>query len=254
MTCLSFYPKINQQQINIVGTPQFAPYAMIQYGLSEQQFTVKFKLNPELKTLCYSCGDVSTSPNDPYYIQEIARAIEQELIPKCNLLVRSSPAETAERFEKLRLDFPWIKWNEPQWNQLRSGHQEEWSQRIPSKEDLMDLKAILRYSDVNINMLSTMSLDFMLHQKPVVNPVMGVGSNGLGDDQKFLKYAHIKLLIDSGATQVALDVAEMIQYINNALEKGPDLKSQTVFIDQQIGVSIDKTTLITAQTLKKLLN
>ena len=103
-------------------------------------------------------------------------------------------------------------------------------------------------------MLSTMSLDFMLHQKPVVNPVMGNGSNGLGDDQKFLKYAHIKLLIDSGATQVAMDVAEMIQCINNALETGPDLKAQTVFIDQQIGVSIDKTTVITAQALKQLLN
>ena len=251
---LKFYSKVDPNQISVVGTPQFAPYAMDQYDLSKQEFKAKFELNTELRTLCFSCGDVSTSPNDPYYIEEIARAIEQELIPKCNLLIRSSPAETAERFEKLRHDFPWIEWNEPQWNQLRSGHQEAWSQRIPSKEDLMDLKAILRFSDVNINMLSTMSLDFMLHQKPVVNPVMGSGSNGLGDDQKFLKYAHIKLLIDSGATQVAMDVAEMIQCINNALETGPDLKAQSVFIDQQIGVSIDKTTVITAQALKQLLH
>ena len=83
---------------------------------------------------------------------------------------------------------------------------------------------------------------------------MGNGVNGLGDDQKFLQYAHIKLLIDSGATQLALDVAEMIQCINNALETGPDLRAQSVFIDQQIGVSIDKTTAKTAQTLKQLLN
>ena len=128
---------------------------------------------------------MSTSPNDPYYIGLIAKAIQDDQIPNCNLLIRTSPAESADRFEQLKNEFAWIQWNVPQWTLLRTDHQESWSQRIPSEQDLGDLKSILQFSDLNINMLSTMSLDFMLHGKPVINTVMGNGSNGLGDDQKF---------------------------------------------------------------------
>ena len=249
-----FYPKVPALKISIVGTPQFAPYAMPIYVASKEQFIQKFKLNPALKTLCYSCGDVSTSPNDPYYISLIAGAIEINELPKCNLLVRTSPAETPGRFDVLKNEYPWIKWNIPQWTQLRSSHQEAWSQRIPSEQDLIDLKNILAHSDVNINMLSTMSLDFMLHGKPVINPVMGNGSNGLGDDQKFLKYAHIKLLLDSKASKLSCDPQQLLTAIQNALAKDPGREAQSTFITQQIGVSIENTTSETTKALKSLLN
>jgi hypothetical protein len=209
-------------------------------------------LSPELKTICYSCGDVSTSPNDPYYIGLIAKAIQDDQIPNCNLLIRTSPAESADRFEQLKNEFPWIQWNVPQWTLLSSDHQESWSQRIPSEQDLGDLKSILQFSDLNINMLSTMSLDFMLHGKPVINTVMGNGSNGLGGDQKFLNYAHIKLLLDSKATELACNQEQLMSAIHYALLKGPDRVAQSAFIDQQIGVSLEKTAMETAKALKSL--
>jgi hypothetical protein len=37
-------------------------------------------------------------------------------------------------------------------------HAEAWSQRIPSTEDIKDLRALLQYADLNVNMCSTMSL------------------------------------------------------------------------------------------------
>jgi len=254
MDLQQFYPKVPTPKISIVGTPQFAPYSMPIYMASKEQFIQKFGLNTGLKTLCYSCGDVSTSPNDPYYISLIAGAIENNQLPKCNLLVRTSPAETPGRFDVLKNEYPWIKWNIPEWTQLRSSHQEAWSQRIPSVQDLIDLKSILAYSDVNINMLSTMSLDFMLHGKQVINPVMGNGSNGLGDDQKFLEYAHIKLLLDSKASELACDPQHLLTAIQNALAKDPDREAQSAFITQQIGVSIENTTSETTKALKSLLN
>jgi len=247
---LQFYSRVKSSQISIVGTPQFAPYAMKRYQRTRQEFTAQFGLNPKLKTVCYSCGDVSTSPNDPYYIGLIAKAIQDDQIPNCNLLIRTSPAESADRFEQLKNEFAWIQWNVPQWTLLRTDHQESWSQRIPSEQDLGDLKSILQFSDLNINMLSTMSLDFMLHGKPVINTVMGNGSNGLGDDQKFLDYAHIKLLLDSKATELACNQEQLMSAIHNGLLKGRNRAAQSAFIDQQIGVSIEKTAIETAKALK----
>jgi hypothetical protein len=39
----------------------------------------------------------------------------------------------------------------------RDNHAEAWSQRIPSTEDIKDLRALL-HIDLNVNMCSTMSL------------------------------------------------------------------------------------------------
>ena len=239
---IQFYRRIRPEQISVVGTPQFVPYVMPQYHSSKAEFHKKFALEPDQPTLCFSCGDVSTSPNDPYYIEIISQAIDSAVLPKLNLLVRTSPAESGERFEGLKRKFKWIKWNHPKWPLLRSNHQENWSQRIPDEADVFDLRAILTHSDLNINMLSTMSLDFMLNDKPVINPVMGQGDRGLGNDQRFLNYAHIKHLTDSGASKIAKTPEALIKCIQEYLSADKDASKRQAFVDQQIGVPLDKTT------------
>ena len=114
--------------------------------------------------------------------------------------------------------FPFIKWNYPKWILSRQGHQEEWSQRIPSVEDVKDLRSLLEFSDLNINMLSTMSLDFIQFDKPVINTVFGNAKNGLYDDQRFLNYAHIVNVVKSNATKIATNQEELIHAINLYLE------------------------------------
>lgn len=246
----SFYEKVKEHQIAIVGTPQFEPYVLSRYETSEEAFYTKFQLKKEFPTICFSCGDSSTSKNDELYIQSIAKAIEVKKIPKANLLVRTSPAEDPIRFKNLVSEFPWIQWNFPKWELSRSSHQESWSQRIPSIEDVKDLRAILMYSTLNVNMLSTMSLDFMQFNKPVVNPVFGNKSNGLYDDQRFLKYAHIEHVIQSGATQVALDEASLITAIAQYLAQ-PDLHAtqRQKLIDLEIGLPLHGTSARIAETL-----
>ena len=239
---MQFYRRIRPEQASVVGTPQFVPYVMPQYQCSKADFHKKFALAPDQPTLCFSCGDVSTSPNDSYYIEIIAQAMDSGVLPKRNLLVRTSPAESGDRFEALKHRFPWIQWNHPKWPLLRSNHQENWSQRIPDAADVMDLRAILTHSDLNINMLSTMSLDFMLHDKPVINPVMGLGNHGLGNDQRFLNYAHIRHLTDSVASKIANTPEALIQCIQEYLKDDTDQSKRKAFVDQQIGVPLNGTT------------
>lgn len=247
---LMFYRRIQSEQISVVGTPQFVPYIMNEYQSTKAKFLKKFALDSEYPTICYSCGDVSTSPNDPYYIEIIIKAIEEGILPKLNLLVRTAPAESGSRFQNLKQRFPKIKWNHPSWNLIRKNHQESWSQRIPDATDLMDLRAILKYSDLNINMLSTMSLDFMLHDKPVINPVMGSGENGLGNDQRFLQYEHIKYLIQSNATKIAKTPGEVIEHIFHYLNGDSDQNNRKAFVDQQIGVPLSQTSSKMVECIK----
>lgn len=241
---LHFYTSIKESQVDVVGTPQFEPYILNRYGFDKLTFFSKFNLDLNKKTILFSCGDVSTSPNDSTYIQAIAEIIcTGKLGEEVNFLVRTSPAETPERFNKLAKKYPWIKWNYPKWIQSRSNHQENWSQRIPTVEDVSDLKSVLQYCDVCVNMLSTMSLDAMLFDKPVINTVFGNGDNGLVNDQRFLKYAHIDEVIKTKATYVARDENELENYlkisITNPFYK---INEQKVLITMEIGVPLNITT------------
>jgi len=252
---LHFYNTVKQDTVFVVGTPQFEPYTMEKYQPEKNEFYEQNTLHKNLKTVCFSCGDASTSKNDPVYIETIANAIENHTFNEpINLLVRTSPAESPERFESLKERYPFIVWNYPRWPLLRSSHSEPWSQRVPESQDVQDLRAILEFCDLSINMCSTMSLDFMVFDKPVINPVFGNTDNSLYDDQRFLKYAHYKTVAESGSVIIATNKNELIEaiqvYLNNPkknsterrkmfkLQVGKPLKNTGKRIAEQLALCI----------------
>ncbi len=240
---LEFYKNIDEQRIKLVGTPQFEPYILDRYASTENYYYERFDLDISKKTICFSCGDISTSKNDELYIETIAEAIiKNDIEASVNLLVRTSPAEEPHRFNNLKEKYPFIVWNYPKWKLSRGDHQEMWSQRIPSVEDVKDLRCILNYSDLFINMCSTMSLDAMFFKKPVINPVFGNDHNGLYNDQRFLKYKHYKKVIDSGAVAIVKNEKALINEINQCLNK-PQLRlaSQGKLLDIQLGCDLKGT-------------
>jgi hypothetical protein len=211
---LQFYTTVQAENVAVVGTPQFEPYVLDRYASDKETFYATFNLDIDKKTVCFSCGDIATSKNDELYIETICEALLDKKIPKINFIVRTSPAEDPIRFKKLAEKYPFIKWNYPNWIQSRENHQEAWSQRIPTIADIKDLRSLLEFVDININMLSTMSLDFMQFDKPVINPVFGNGQNGLYDDQRFLNYAHIVHVEKSGGTRIVKNGQQLIDTIN----------------------------------------
>jgi len=248
---LYFYPKVKNEVVIVVGTPQFEPYVMPKYETTREDFLKKFKLDAAKKTICYSCADVSIGKNDSKVIATIANAIRNELIKgNVQLLVRTSPAEDDARFRTIKETFPEIKWNVPKWLLTRENHAESWSQRIPSEEDIKDLRAVLTFVDLNVNMCSTMSLDFMLFNKPVINTVFGNESNGLYNDQRFLHYDHYKKVVDSGAVVIAKNENELVQAINEVLENPEERATQrNAMIALQIGKPLEGTSKRIAETL-----
>jgi len=248
---LHFYPKVKNENVKVVGTPQFEPYVMTKYDTTTKDFYAKFRLDARLKIICYSCADVSIGQNDPIVIKAIANAIRTNAIKtKVQLIVRTSPAEDDSRFKAVREAFPEIIWNVPKWILTRENHAESWSQRVPSEEDIKDLRSLLENVDLNINMCSTMSLDFMLFDTPIINTVFGNSENGLYDDQRFLNYGHFKKVVDSQSVTIAQNEAELISQINQALDHPKERTIQRkAMIDLQISEPLEGTSKRIAETL-----
>lgn len=250
---LYFYPRAKKENVKVVGTPQFEPYVMPKYETTKEDFCKKFQLNKQKQVICYSCADVSIGKNDPVVIKAIANAIRSKDIEReVQLLVRTSPAEDDARFKAIRSAFPEIRWNVPKWTLTRKNHAESWSQRVPNEEDLKDLRALLEYADLNVNMCSTMSLDFMLFDKPVINTVFGNENNGLYNDQRFLNYGHYKKVAESGAVTIAKNERELIAQINGALANPTQRTTQRkAMIALQISKDLKGTSKRIAEILRK---
>lgn len=247
---LTFYQSVKEKQIKVVGTPQFEPYSSNKFGYDKEDFLQKFKIDNNYPIIFFTCNDAS-SENDPIYLELLAKFISEErLVKKVNLIVRTSPAEEPIRFENLIKEFPFIIWNFPDWNISREGHQEAWTQRVPTVEDLNDLKALLKYCDLCINVLSTITLDAFIFDKPVINPVFGSDKNGWFDDQKFLKYKHLSKLVDSDSTNIVKNENEYLKAINLILEGKDNKQEQRVnFLRLQIGGELKNTSKRIATTL-----
>ena len=251
---LRFYPYTKPAAVSVVGTPQFEPYVLPDYKLSDFNFYETFGLNSEEKIICYSCADATIGPNDPLVIATLAEGIRNGAVKPCQLLVRTSPAEDESRFAETKAKYPEIKWNHPKWKLTREGHPEPWSQRVPTREDLSMLKAILKHCDLNVNMLSTMSLDFMLFEKPVVNTAFGNGVNGLYNDQRFLDYEHYDNVVKSGAVKVAKNEDELFNAVNAYLENPElDQENRKKLIAMQVGKPLENTTRACVEALKAIL-
>lgn len=251
---ITFYPNVKKDNVKIVGTPQFEPYVMSNYQTCKEDFYKKFDLDLNKKTICFSCADSSIGQNDPLIIHTIAKAIREQLIDTpLQFLVRTSPAEGSGRFESVKAAFPEIIWNNPKWILTRENHAESWSQRVPSEEDIKDLRAILEHVDISVNMCSTMSLDFMLFDKPVINTVFGNIENGLYNDQRFLNYGHLQKVVNSGAVTVAKNENELIEQINGGLNNPKECKTQRKsMIDLQISEPLLGTSRRIVSTLVSL--
>ncbi|WP_395065218.1 hypothetical protein [Flavobacterium sp.] len=249
---LHFYQSINKNQVAVVGTPQFEPFIQEKYGYTKENLIAKFNLDANKPILFFTCND-SSSKNDPIYLNILAEFIEKnKLIKKVNLIVRTSPVEEPERFNTIAEKYKFIIWNFPDWTIKRKNHQESWSQRVPSIEDLNDLKSLLYHCDININVLSTITLDSFIFNKPVVNPVFGNKENKMFDDQKFLKYQHLFNLVVSKSSEIVKNEDEFLTAINNLLSGNDNRMIQRKeFLNLQIGKPLENTGKRIAETLYK---
>jgi hypothetical protein len=108
----------------------------------------------------------------------------------------------------------------------------------------------LQFSDVIINVLSTIILDGFLFDKPSICPVFGSEERGLDTIEKFLSYAHLKEVEDSNAVIIVKAEKEFMKSVN-AILKNPDalLSEQKKFVELEIGKPLEDTSKRIATTL-----
>ena len=99
--------------------------------------------------------------------------------------------------------FPEMIFRPPEWVHPEGGN---WAAVMPTAADVRFLANLTHHADLNINLGSTMTLDFGLHDKPVVNVAFDVADPplfGLPVWDYYYQFEHYRPVVELGAARFA---------------------------------------------------
>ena len=162
---LSYYPNISNNQILVTGTPQFEKHLDNSLIIEKNKFFNKYNLDFNTKYICFSGDDVTTSPNDHLYLKDIAKLVLKLNKKGSNygIIFRRCPVDFSGRYQNVINEYKEvIKEIEPKWIKISNS----WNTIFPEKEDTNLLISIIKYSELVINVGSSMVFDFITSNKP----------------------------------------------------------------------------------------
>ena len=162
---LKYYSYITEDQVIVTGTTQFEPHLTPSLLVPKEDFFAKYNLDMQKKYICYSGDDITTSPDDERYLEDVALGIEKLNRNNYNLgvIFRRSPADFSDRYDAVLEKFSEIIVSiDPLWVQKGNS----WNTVMPTAEDLALQVNIISNCEMVINIASSMIFDFAVFNKP----------------------------------------------------------------------------------------
>lgn len=200
----------------VSGTMRFDAYSTpLAKETSKDDFLLSKNLDPKEKTILITTVTKGNYPDEDILLGQLLKARDEGRFDGCpNIFVRMHPKEEFIKFKtyldskikNLHVEFP---------GKLLS---KEMGTRIEIHEDdIQNLKYTLKYSDVVINYVSTMTLESFIFGKPVVN---------IDYPEKYHRaytFRHYKPIVDAGAIFMSKSFDKLIEDVKICL-KNPDIK------------------------------
>jgi hypothetical protein len=236
---IRYYPQIPRENIHIVGTPQFDPYADPAVLWTREEFCRRAGVDPARKLVCYSGGDLATCPEDPKHLEALMEDIRAGRIQgNPEVLLRPVPVDNGERYAEVCRRYPEVRRLQPRWVHADPGN---WTRVMPSAEDVAFLANLTHHVDVNVNLGSTMTLDFGMHDRPVVNVAFDCAKPpvfGMPVWDYYYNYEHLRPIVELGASRIARTREQLADHVNAYLENPAlDRDGRRRLVEMQVGVA-----------------
>ncbi len=229
----------SDKEVFVSGISRFDSYfTKNKKELGRTEFLKSKNLNPNNKTLLFATMHASVFPFNPVVLKtilELRGSAQGQYFRDLNIFVRVHPIESIARYS----DF--LNANIPNFHIELSGNQIKADtakgQKVEMKEDdLLNAKQTLQYSDVVVTPFSTMTLEALIFDKPVINLGM------FKECVHHLGYAHYKPLLDGKAAVAAYTNDELRDYIDLYLNSPEtDRENRQKMRDEFIGFTDGKS-------------
>lgn len=233
---LSIYPSIRPENVFVTGTPQFDFHFKPEFWLERPELCKRIGIDPQRPFVLYTAGIDCHFPEEYRTVEFIAKLLREiEIAPKPQLVVRTYVKGTSPEMKALAkrglpdVVFPPVLW------------EEKWF--TPMYEDLAVYTSLLRHCCMGINAASTVSLELMMHDKPVMNLGLDPPGSNLPHCLRWVRHInfdHFKPVAESGAVMVARsekDLKDML--IKGLTHPELDSKKRQDFIKDMFGDTLD---------------
>lgn len=220
-----YYPQIKDEQIKITGTPQFENHFNNDIKIDRINYFKMYNLDISKKYICFSGDDITTSPNDPQYLKDTAKAIKNLNKKGYNLgiIFRRCPADFSNRFDKVLRDYSDIIISiKPLWKQIGEG----WDTILPTKEDMVLQTNTIAHTEFVVNLGSSMVFDYASYNKPCVYINYDVTTNTVSkwSVNKIYKFIHFRSMPSQNAVVWLNSPNEIESKIEILVSKNKDIK------------------------------
>jgi hypothetical protein len=224
---LFYYPEIESTQVFITGTPQFETHFNKEAMPSRDAFFAAYGLNVNRKYICYSGDDFTTSPDDPQYLDDVAKAVISlnENGRDLGIIFRRCPVDKSARYDVVLEKYrDLITPIDPKWQSYGTS----WDAILPMPEDVALLSNTVYHTELVINLGSSMVFDYAVFNKPcayinytVPNPIQ----QGWRIDPIY-KYVHFRSMPSKQAVvwldssqEIAQKIEEMLHAPNETVNE-----------------------------------
>lgn len=227
---LHYHPEIREDQIKITGTPQFEPHFDTTIFLDKEVFFENYGLDTNKKYICYSGDDITTCPDDEHYLNDVAEAVTELNQKGHNLgvIFRRSPVDFSTRYDSVLNEFKDIIVPvNPDWNKIGEG----WNTILPLPLDNTVLVNTIRYSELVINLGSSMVFDFTIFNKPClyINYDVENKKDKNWSVKKIYQFVHFRSMPSKDAVDWITDSKSIADLIEANLLKNQNMEATKWF-------------------------
>lgn len=232
---LRIYPKVKVTNVHVTGTPQFDFHCQPTNWLTRAELAQRIGFDESRPFILYTTGIDRHFPEEHRMVELIIKML-QEMPQKPQLVVRNYVKGTSDAMQALMHSsppdtfFPPMEWDS-QWF-------------MPTEEDQRVYTSMLRECALGINAASTVSLELMMFQKPIINLGFDPPGSHLPPHLRFSRHTdefdHYIPVVRSGAVMVARSEQDMAEMLKRGLAESNALaEHQAQFLREMFDDTLD---------------
>lgn len=243
------YHGYSPDNVHVGGVPVFDPYVVVQAEadqLHRSKFLSRLNLDPARRLIT-----LTTIP--PVYYGRGHRQLAELIIgwitggqlPLCSLLIRPHPMDSTDYGDLAGQNVVVDHYgSEPNADPRR------WT---PTDDNTLHLGRTMAFSDVVINIASTITVDAACFDTPTVNVAFDLKAGDadyVGSVERYYRYTHYQQVVSTGAAALARSPQEMLSAICAYLaQRSRDSEGRRLLVRNQVGALDGKAWQRTAQAI-----
>lgn len=222
-------------RVKVVGAPQYDWFVKKEVMMARDAFLARFKINPAKKVILFAGIGNFLAPHEPEVVEMLADAMEQgKVAGDTAMIFRPHPHFLTERDRIAKL--PHVVFDDG----IADYTGKERSSWEMDQEKFAHLINSLYHADVVVTTASTITMDAVIFDKPVVC----IAFDGRSKEsywnsvlRYYRDYTHYRSISETGGFKVAYSIEELVYYLNGYLrDPAQDAAGRQKIRDEFVGV------------------